>query len=202
MKVAWFPGPIGGITWRSVGKRFNTLRPRQNGRHFPDDIFKWIFLNENVWLSINISLKFVPRGPINNIPTLVQVMAWRRPGDKPLSESMTVRLPTHICVTRLQWVNVCWLVLTTCNLLHYSRKFFDWSAVNFLLELSCHEAKWTFLELIFSKLTSDVFMRMCVCLLRYSKLVVLHDSFVAFQYTLMLDSYCLCIIFIFSITAI
>ena len=80
----------------------NTLRPRQNGRHFPDDIFKWIFLNENVRISINISLKFVPRGLINNIPTLVQVMAWRRPGDKPLSESMMVRLPTHICVTRPQ----------------------------------------------------------------------------------------------------
>ena len=81
----------------------NTLRPRQNGRHFPD-IFKWIFLNENIWIWINISLKFVPRGPINNIPTLVQVMAWRRPGDKPLSEPMMVRLPTHICVTRPQWV--------------------------------------------------------------------------------------------------
>ena len=38
----------------------NTLRPRQNGRHFPDAIFKWIFLNENIWISINISLKFVP----------------------------------------------------------------------------------------------------------------------------------------------
>ena len=82
---------------------YNTLRPRQNGRHFPDDIFKWIFLNENVWISINISLKFVPRGPINNIPTLVQVMAWRRPGDKPLSEPMMVRLPTHICITPPQW---------------------------------------------------------------------------------------------------
>ena len=41
-------------------------------------IFQWIFLNENVRISINISLKFVPWGPINNIPTLVQVMAWRR----------------------------------------------------------------------------------------------------------------------------
>ena len=83
---------------------FNTLRPRQNGRHIPDGIFKWIFLNENFWLSINISLKFVPRGPIKNIPTLVQVMAWRRPGDKPLSEQMMVWLPTHICVTRPSWV--------------------------------------------------------------------------------------------------
>ena len=83
----------------------NTLRPRQNERHFADDIFKWIFLNENVWIPIKISLKFVPQGPINNIPALVQIMAWRRPGDKPLSGPMMVRLPTHICVTRPQWVN-------------------------------------------------------------------------------------------------
>ena len=84
----------------------NKLRPRQNGRHFADDIFKCIFLNENVWITIKISLKFVPKGPINNIPALVQKMAWRRPGDKPLSETMMVRLLTHICVTRPQWVNV------------------------------------------------------------------------------------------------
>ena len=83
---------------------FNTLRPRQNGRHFPDDIFKCIFLNESVWISINISLMFVLGGPINDIPALLQVMAWCRPGDKPLSEPMMVRLPTHICVTRPQWV--------------------------------------------------------------------------------------------------
>ena len=73
---------------------FNTLKPRQNGRHFPDDIFKWIFLSENIWISIRISLKFVPWGQINNIPALVQIMAWRRPGDKPLSEPMiTTRTP-------------------------------------------------------------------------------------------------------------
>ena len=102
----------------SVRHLINTLRPRQNGRHFPDDIFKWICLNENVWISINTSLKFVPMGPINNICTLVQVMAWRRPGDKPLSEPMMVRLPTHICVTRPQWVkasfwsNNLWIPVT------------------------------------------------------------------------------------------
>ena len=82
-----------------------SLRPRQNGRHFADDIFKCIFLNENVWIPIKISLKFVPKGPINDIPALVQIMAWRRPGDKPLSEPKLVRLSTHICVTRPQWVN-------------------------------------------------------------------------------------------------
>ena len=53
-----------------------------------------------------ISLKFVPKGPINSITTLVQIMAWRRPGDKPLSEPIMVRLPTHLCVTRPQWVYV------------------------------------------------------------------------------------------------
>ena len=86
------------------GRHFNTLRPRQNGRNFADDIFKCIFVNENVWIPIKISPKFVPKGLINNIPALVQIMAWRRPGDKPLSEPMKVRLPTHICVTRPQWV--------------------------------------------------------------------------------------------------
>ena len=80
----------------------NTLRPRHNGRRFADDTFKRIFLNENVRISIKISLKFVPKGPINNIPALLQIMAWRRSGDKPLSEPMTVRLLTHICVTRPQ----------------------------------------------------------------------------------------------------
>ena len=84
---------------------FDTLRPRQNGRHFADDTFKRIFLNENVLISINISLKFVPKVPINNIPTLVQIMAWRRSGDKPLSELMMIRLTTHIWVTRPQWGN-------------------------------------------------------------------------------------------------
>ena len=87
---------------------FNTFRPRQNGRHFPDDNFKRIFLNENVRILIKISLKFVTKGPIINIPALVQIMAWRRSGDKPLSESMMVSLLTHICVTRPQWVKVKW----------------------------------------------------------------------------------------------
>ena len=55
-------------------------------------------------LSIKISLKLIPKGPINNIPALVQIMAWHRPGDKPLSEPVMVRLPRYICVTRPQWV--------------------------------------------------------------------------------------------------
>ena len=56
--------------------------------NFADDMFKCIFLNENVWIWIIISLKFVPKGPINNIPALVQIMSWRQSGDKPMSEPM------------------------------------------------------------------------------------------------------------------
>ena len=83
----------------------NTSRPRQNGRHFPDDIFKWIFLNETVWIPIKISLKFVPKGSSSNMPALAQIMDWPRQGDKPLYEPMMISLPTHMCVTRPQWVN-------------------------------------------------------------------------------------------------
>ena len=68
----------------------NTLRPRQNGRHFADDVFKHILLNENAWISIKISLNFVSKGPINNIssigsdnglaPTRRQAIIWTNDG--------------------------------------------------------------------------------------------------------------------------
>ena len=56
---------------------FNTLTPRQNGRHFSNDIFKRIFFNETIWISVKMSLKFIPEGQINNIPALVQIMSGR-----------------------------------------------------------------------------------------------------------------------------
>ena len=52
------------------------------------DIFKCIFVNENIRISIQISLKFVPKDLTDNKSALVQVMAWRRAGDKPLPEAM------------------------------------------------------------------------------------------------------------------
>ena len=55
---------------------------------FQTNIFTCIFLNENEWISIKISLKFVPKVRINNIPALVQIIACRQPGDKPLPEPM------------------------------------------------------------------------------------------------------------------
>ena len=68
-----------------------TLQERQNGRHFADDVFRRIFVNEKFFILISILLKFVPKGPIDNKPELVERTAWRRLGDKPL---------THICITR------------------------------------------------------------------------------------------------------
>ena len=75
------------------------------------DTFSWMKMFE---LRFKISLKFVPKGRINNIPSLVQIMAWRRPGDKPLSEPVTVRLLTHICVIRPQWLNKIWRYVEYC----------------------------------------------------------------------------------------
>ena len=93
------------FTIQAMSHPHKHIEAQTNGRHFADDTFKRIFLNENARISIKISLKFVPKGPINNNPALVQVMAWRRSGDKPLSEPMMVSLLTQICVTRPQWVN-------------------------------------------------------------------------------------------------
>ena len=83
-----------------------TLMLGQNGRHFTDDILKYISLNEDVWILIKISLKFVPKGQINNIPALVQIMALHWPGDSPLSEPMLVSLLMHICISQPQWVKI------------------------------------------------------------------------------------------------
>ena len=94
---------------------YNSLRPRLNRRPFADDIFKCIFLNENKWILPRISLKFVPKVRINNIPALVQIMAWRRPGDKPLSEPKMVSLLTHLCVTRPQWDKTLKYIFSASN---------------------------------------------------------------------------------------
>ena len=51
------------------------------------DAFSWM----KICILIKILLQFVPKGPIDNKPALVQVMAWRRTGDKPLSEPMLTK---------------------------------------------------------------------------------------------------------------
>ena len=66
----------------------NSSPPGQMAVILADDIFKWIFLNEYGRIPIQISLKFVPGSPVDKKPALVQVMAWRRTGDKPLPQLM------------------------------------------------------------------------------------------------------------------
>ena len=72
--------------------------------------FQCIFLNENVWISLSIWLKIIPKVRVKNIAALVQIMAWCRPGDKPLFEPMMVSLLTHICGIQPIWVIYlqCW----------------------------------------------------------------------------------------------
>ena len=86
------------LLWMSCHRQLgNTLRPRQNGCHLAEDIFNCIFLNENVWISLKISLKFVLKVPVNNTPALIQIMAWRQSGDKPLCEPMMAEF-NGICI--------------------------------------------------------------------------------------------------------
>ena len=78
----------------------NTLRLRLNCCHFADDIFKCIFLNENMWISMKMSLKYVPKVRINNIPSLVQKMA---------GVGSFLRGFSAICLFQ-QWLPVRWNV--------------------------------------------------------------------------------------------
>ena len=80
------------------------------GRDRMDAISQTTISSAFSWMKMfelrSISLRIVPKGSINTILALVQIMAWCRPGDKPLSEPMMVRLPTHKCVTRPRWGNL------------------------------------------------------------------------------------------------
>ena len=132
--------------------RVNPLRPRQDGRLFLDDIFKCIFFNENVQVLITISLTFVPKAPINNIPALVQIMDWRRPGDKPLSEPMMVSLLMHICVTRPQWVK-CSSIIQTYSFISY----YIWHCIKCCLHMFMLQNTYT----IFYRYCIHIFYHCC-----------------------------------------
>ena len=68
-------------------------------------IYQTVFSHELSLMKM-FSLNIVPKGPINNIPALVQIMDWRHPGDKPLSGQMVVSLLWYACVTRPQCVKL------------------------------------------------------------------------------------------------
>ena len=54
-------------------------------------------------------------GPINNIPTMVQIIDWHWPGDKPVSEVMLIILLMHICITGPQWVKQLVMHMYQCE---------------------------------------------------------------------------------------
>ena len=104
---------------------FNWCSPGQNGhnisrRHVQMHFREWKIL-------INISLKLISKGQINNIPASVQIMAWCRIGDKPLSEPMMTHSITHICCTRGRWVNSLTYVCISGRhvLTHYPLRYVD-----------------------------------------------------------------------------
>ena len=70
---------------------FNSSPLGQNDHLFAGDIVKDMFVNEKFCISIQISLKFVRKGPISHTQALVQVMAWWQIGDKPLPEPMLIQ---------------------------------------------------------------------------------------------------------------
>ena len=100
------------FVWTPANKWPNTLRPRQKAA-----IFQTTFSNAFSWMKIyQFRLEF----PINTIPSLNQIMDWRRLGDKPLSKPMMISLPMHLCVTWPRWVshrNTC----LSINFLHHKR---------------------------------------------------------------------------------
>ena len=82
------------------------------------------FVFSFLWSARSLDETFNTLRPRQNIPALVQIMAWRRPGDKPLSEPMMISLPTHICVTRPQWVKIPpWLLPTKLILVPFCGRF-------------------------------------------------------------------------------
>ena len=94
--VAWFSIPM-ALSCKSGTCAGKSIPQWATLTHLPldkmadilaDDIFKSIFLNEKDKIPVQISLKLVPGGPTDNKPALVQVMVWRRTGDKPLPEPM------------------------------------------------------------------------------------------------------------------
>ena len=100
------------------------------------DAFSWIKMYE---FFIKISLKFVPKGPVNNVPVLVQIMAWCWPVDKPLSEPMMVSLLMHISVTWPQWVNLLWPGDTIDQSQHWLRQWLvAWQHQDINMDFLCH----------------------------------------------------------------
>ena len=95
-------GYRGRSTSNSVGNKpnvINILWPRQNGRHFPYEILKYIFMNINRQILIRKSLIIVAKGWMDSKSSLVPVMAWRRKCAKTAHYYLSVN--TTMVITRM-----------------------------------------------------------------------------------------------------
>ena len=106
----------------------NTLTPRKKLSPFRKLHFQKQFFRENVWISLKISLNFVAKVPVTNIPTLVQIILWfgTGQGNKPSSGPLVVSLQMHKYVTRPRWVKgiryYIRLIKTRCYIPRGNRK--------------------------------------------------------------------------------
>ena len=96
-------------------------------------------------------------------PALVQIMAWRRSGDKPLSEPMMVSLLTHICVTRPQWVNInkqtrinMWILISERK--HQYKPVTNWMTPHVQTEISNITSNFEHIKRV--KLTNNFWIHM------------------------------------------
>ena len=109
LRENWANNPHLAFVWMRSEPHYHllgyTLKPRQDGRHFSDDIVKSIFLYGNYCILIPFPKWCIPKGPIEYKLTFVELMAWRRTCDKLLSEKWWHSFLTHIRVTWPQWVN-------------------------------------------------------------------------------------------------
>ena len=87
VRGTWVPQVV-GIQQDPLLVAGTQTRPKQNGRRFADDVFKRISLVEKDHILTVISLKFVPKVPVDDNTVSIQVMAWRLTSAKPLPEPM------------------------------------------------------------------------------------------------------------------
>ena len=81
----------------NITDAITTMKPKQYGRIRADDILKYILFNENAWISIKISLKFIPEGLLDNKTALGLAMAWRRTQKSLFELMMTQVNAAYMC---------------------------------------------------------------------------------------------------------
>ena len=120
IKRTWINIDISKHKWRTRNSisSSNSSPPVQNGRHFVDDIFRCIFVNEKFCDLIESTLKIVHKGPVDNNTALVQTMAWHQISDRPLSEPMLTRFTDSYMWHWGRWFDKCVYMQPCCFIAH------------------------------------------------------------------------------------